>query len=156
MKKNANNTVEKIKKIVKIDNDNLGYKIHTNKQIITCFIDNNSDCCENWGFITTEDKLEQYVGSELLSIKLIDMDYKSHPLLINHNFPDILDENDDNLDDNLDENDDNWHGNETSFCFIDVNTSVGVLQFAIYNTHNGYYGHKVKIKSNQLNHETML
>jgi len=31
----------------------------------------------------------------------------------------------------------------TSTMFINIDTSEGLLQFAAYNSHNGYYGHSV-------------
>lgn len=71
---------ELINKIVKVDNNNLGYEIHTNEQLITVFIDNNAGCCESWGFITTEDKIEDFIGTELVSLAVVDIDYKQHPL----------------------------------------------------------------------------
>ena len=40
--------------------------------------------------------------------------------------------------------------------FINIETSKGTLQFAVYNCHNGYYGHAVKVISEQLNVETYL
>ena len=69
------------------------------------------------------------------------MDYKQHPL--------VLSWREDNPDSYFSDG-------ESAFCFIDINTSVGKLQFAIYNTHNGYYGHEVEIKSTQLTHECTL
>lgn len=127
--------MEIIKNIVKVDDAYLGYEIHTDQQVITVFISNSSGCCENWGFLTTEDTISEFIGSELLSLEVIDMDYKSHPLT----------------------KDGEWYLEyEDVFCFVDVNTSQGKLQFAIYNMHNGYYGHSVEIKSNQLNYSTVL
>ena len=124
--------IEKITKFVKFDNDNLGYEIHTNKQVISLQISNSGNCCESWGLITTEDTLSDFVGAKLLGIELVDMDYKSHPLTM----------------ENVDFNNPNNEG--TSFCFIDINTSKGKLQFVLYNTHNGYYGHSIEIKSNHI------
>jgi hypothetical protein len=124
---------EIIEKIVKVDNIQLGYEIHTNKQVITCFIGNVSGCCENWGFITTEDTIQDFIGAKLLGINLIDMDYKTHPLTY-----------------------DMEYGDEGGFCFVDILTSKGTLQFALYNLHNGYYGHTVEITSNQLAHSMTL
>ena len=34
-----------------------------------------------------------------------------------------------------------------SAMFINVETTRGLLQFAAYNEHNGYYGHEVKLVS---------
>lgn len=123
------NDKETIVKIVKINDTNLGYEIHTNKQVINIFINNQSDCCESWGAITTEDTLKDFNEAELLSIAIVDYDYKKHPLL-------------------KDEKD--FYCEEGAAIFIDVNTCKGLLQFVLYNQHNGYYGHNVSVKSNQL------
>lgn len=127
--------MEIIQNIIKFDNySKLGYHIYTDAQVISAQISNSGSCCESWGFLTTEDNIQEFIGADLLSIELIDMDYKNHPLT----------------------KDDEYSIDECSFCFIDFNTSKGKLQFAIYNSHNGYYGHSVEIKSNQLNHSTTL
>lgn len=124
--------METIEKFVKVDADDLGYEIHTDQQVISFLIDNSAGCCENWGYITTEDTLSDFVGAVLLDIKLIDMDFESHPLTKG------------------------MYSTEMSYCFIDVITSKGVLQFVLYNQHNGYYGHTATITSKQLVHHTVL
>lgn len=127
---------EVINKFVKVDNDSgLGYEIHTNEQIVRFIIDNGSSCCESWGFITTEDTLDSFLEAELLSLAVVDMAYDKHPLT-----KDAFE----------------WGLDEGSVCFVDVNTSKGVLQFALYNIHNGYYGHSVEITSKQLDYSTVL
>ena len=40
--------------------------------------------------------------------------------------------------------------------FINVNTDRGTLQFKAYNNHNGYYGHMVRVHSEQLKLEETL
>lgn len=47
-------------------------------------------------------------------------------------------------------------GIDVECVFIDFETSKGKLQFVLYNDHNGYYGHYVTIKSNQLNIEKII
>lgn len=126
---------EVIRQIVSVNNDNLGYQIYTNKQVINLFISNRSQCCEDWGVITTEDTLDDFIGTELLGISSIDFDYKNHPLTLNK----------------LDS-----FGIDVGCVFIDFETSKGKLQFVLYNDHNGYYGHYVTIKSNQLNLEKII
>lgn len=126
---------EIIAKIVKVDDDtNLGYEIHTDKQVVTMFISNQGDCCESWGVITTEDTLSDFIGAELLTLSTVDYEYKNHPLTKDDGF---------------------WGSEDGGGCiFIDVNTSKGKLQFVLYNQHNGYYGHSVTIRSNQFNEDT--
>lgn len=129
---------EILNKFIEINNDShLGYEIHTSEQVISILISNYSLCCENWGIITTEDSLQDFVGSELLSIEVVDMDYKTHPLTMN--FLEVSGYND-----------------ETGICFIDINTSSGKLQFVLYNKQNGYYGHHVTINSNQFKHNDLI
>ncbi len=125
---------EVIAKIVKVDDDtNLGYEIHTNKQVVTIFISNQSGCCESWGVITTEDTLSDFIGAELITLSTIDYDYKNHPLT---------------------KDDTCWGYDEGGCIFVDVETSKGKLQFVLYNQHNGYYGHSVTIRSSQFNEDT--
>ncbi len=127
--------MEKIISIVKIDDNDLGYKITTDKQVVSVLIDNVGGCCEDWGFITTEDSIQDFVGTELFGLEIVDTDYKNHPLTIDNNQFDSCDMN---------------------ACFVDLLTSRGRLQFVLYNEHNGYYGHAVSIVSNQLNYSTIL
>jgi len=114
-----------------------GYKITTNKQVISILICDEADGCESYGIITTDDDLPYYVGAEVVSIVSVDMDYKAHPLF-------------GMIEPNIDLDD----GNELECCFVDMNTSLGKIQFAIYNCHNGYYGHRVLVKSEQLSLDT--
>lgn len=34
--------------------------------------------------------------------------------------------------------------------FVDIKTDCGTLQLAVYNSHNGYYGHEVLIRENNV------
>jgi hypothetical protein len=119
--------MEKIKDIIKVhDETYLGYKVITDNLEISIFINNSSTCCESWGIITTEDDIKYYIGAEFLNVEAIDMDYKNH---IFNNLPEL---------------------HEGDYCFVNLTTTEGVLQFAFYNIHNGYYGHNVIIKINNL------
>lgn len=73
--------VETIKEIKKRDDDQLGYEITTDQQVIQLLISNNSSCCEQWGVITTEDDISDFVGANLLFISLVDADYNTHSLI---------------------------------------------------------------------------
>lgn len=114
-----------------------GFKVITTQQTIGLYIDNVQDCCEHWGYFMSNDNLQDFVGSELLSIELTDtalntikMDKEDLPPTGKY-----------------------WEG---GIMFVNLNTSVGVLQFVAYNEHNGYYGHSAKIVSSQLTHEEIL
>ena len=108
-----------------------GFKVKTTGQEIVLGIDNQQDCCEDWGYFLTEDETEKFVGAELLGVEITDPDLSHRKL------PDY----------GLDEGE---------AMFVNVKTSRGTLQFVAYNAHNGYYGHRAVVKSTQLNHEVVL
>lgn len=111
-----------------------GYKIVTDKQEILILINNSQQCCEEWGYeacsekgiLETQDDLDDYIGAEILDIEIVDTEkdiYKS-------------------LTDKV------YRFYSSNAEFVNVKTSKGKLQFAVYNAHNGYYGHKIYIKFN--------
>lgn len=101
-----------------------GYKIHTTKQIIEMGISNGQSCCEDWGYFFTNDDIKSFYGAELYNIEVVDEILQKEKLV------DVYD---------------------GGITFIDFVTSKGVLQFTMYNEHNGYYSHYGYIKSIQLN-----
>lgn len=107
-----------------------GYRIQTTEQEILCLIDNNQYCCEDWGYLISEDNFSPFIGATLLSIYVTDL------ALEKVNFTENL-----------------YDGGAV---FINFATSVGVLQFVAYNSHNGYYGHSVILQSNQLELEEVI
>lgn len=86
-------------------------------------ISNGQNCCENWGYLTSEDNLQQYVGAELLSVKVVD------EALNVETCPDVY---------------------EGGVTFINVETSKGMFQFVAYNEHNGYYSHDCVLIENSV------
>lgn len=105
-----------------------GYEVETDKNSIRVLIDNSQQCCENWGyFICNGEATEQYIGKVLTEVRLTDTDCRTK----------MLEE----------------HGLSTTwteiqfvdFCFADGD----VLQIAVYNEHNGYYGHDILVLVNQ-------
>ena len=114
-----------------------GYIITTTEQVIKLLIDDEGQCCENWGYFMSEDDINDFVGADLLDIKITDTELREG-LLEQHE---------------LDVND-RWF--EGGVMFVDIITLNGVLQFVAYNEHNGYYGHEAKVISKQLNHEEYL
>ncbi len=117
------------------DKDEEGFVIVTNKQEIEILIDSYQACCEKWGYITSEDDFEDYIGSELLEISLADDALQSTILKLAA---------------------DGVSSEYTDCMFINVNTSKGLLQFTLYNSHNGYYFHRATIRSTQLTADTHL
>jgi len=105
-----------------------GYKVTTEKQTIWVLIDNNQNCCEDWGYLHSEKDvggLIRFSGADLLSVKIVDEEY---------NVSDI-----------------DLGGLECGRAvFVNFETSKGLLQLVAYNSHNGYYGHEVRVVSDKL------
>lgn len=113
---------------------NDGYQIVTDKQVITVAISNSQDCCENWGYLMSQDNLQDFIDAELLEVKVVDTALNSH-------VKDFLKED---------------YVSESSCMFVNFETSAGTLQFTAYNEHNGYYGHEAFVISNQIEYSTDL
>jgi hypothetical protein len=114
------------------DSEMDGFKITTDKQEILIGIQNEQNCCEDWGFFLSEDCLNYFIGSELLDIELVDDCW------------------------NVEKLKGKYGDKEDNYMFVNFITSQGVLQFTAYNNHNGYYGHYAVIKSHQLIHQSTL
>lgn len=99
-----------------------GFEIVTDKRNIFLLIENGQSCCESWGtFETNGEDLTKFSGTELLSIDTVDtaLDKKKYEEKFEYGL----------------------EGGDV--MFVNLETSVGVLQIAVYNSHNGYYGHEV-------------
>lgn len=107
-----------------------GFVIKTDKKTFFLLISNNDCCCEIFGHISSEDDLNQFIGSTLRSVERTDCLLK--------NFSVKLIKNNITREDSI---------------FLTLDTSKGTLQFTVYNRHNGYYGHEVIIG---LGEETIL
>lgn len=101
-----------------------GYKVETSEHKFYVLIDNGQSCCENWGYLTSEDDLEYFIGSELIEVKVTDTTLNQKVL---------TKMNDAYLE-------------EEDIQFVDFKTDKGVFQLAVYNSHNGFYGHNILIK----------
>lgn len=123
---------EIIEQINEIDND--GYEVVTNKQKISLVIDNVQRCCEQWGYFWCNDNTEEFVGSVLSDVKVVDTALNEQTCK------------------------DNSDGKVYEGCvmFVNLETSKGTLQFVAYNEHNGYYGHTAKVISENFNYEAYL
>lgn len=100
-----------------------GYCIETDSRKLYFVINNGQCCCENWGYLSSEDDFGSFIGSELKNVYVTDTKLGT----IVSNMKEDLDAG--------------------SAMFINVETTRGLLQFVAYNEHNGYYGHKVKLVS---------
>lgn len=104
-----------------------GYEITTNKQIIQFGIDDCQRCCESWGYFSSEDNLNEFIGAELLDIQLTDTALNTKKFEeqgLSTNFLDTM--------------------------FVTFKTNKGLFQLTVYNEHNGFYGHDAVIISQQL------
>ena len=79
-------------------------------------IDGDQQCCEHAGFLSSNDDYSDFIGAEFLTVLTVDT----------NNFVSELKELD-----------------FPEVAFVNVETNKGTLQFAVYNEHNGYYGHDV-------------
>lgn len=94
----------------------VGLYIKTDKGDIKLLIDDRQSCCEDFGalYLETPDDEEKFIDATILKIEDVCIGLTANP--------------------------DNLTGDETQ---LKVTTSKGVLQFAVYNFHNGYYSHAV-------------
>ncbi len=112
-----------------------GFIIITDKQSIKIGVSNDQDCCERWGHFVSHDNLDDFIGAELHGVYLVDTALNEQKL--KEHFEYGMDE-----DDNL--------------MYVNLDTDRGILQFTVYNSHNGYYGHAAVVISEQLQHECTL
>ena len=108
-----------------------GFKITLTDKEILLLIDNGQCCCEDFGTIVSDDNFEEFIGAEVRDIETTELDeddYKTKSWLSEEfAYVDVLE------------------------CgFVSLQTSRGKLQFAVYNHHNGYYGHNVRIEVKDL------
>ena len=106
-----------------------GYKVETDKHAFYVLIDNGQSCCENWGYMTSEDNFEPFIGVELFEVNVTDVGLNQKVLTKMGN--DYIDNDE--------------------IQFVDFKTSNGTFQLAVYNSHNGYYGHGILVaKDNEI------
>jgi hypothetical protein len=112
-----------------------GFVIKTSEQTIKIYIDDGQSCCENFGYFVSEDDFQDFIGSNLLDITITDTCLNTKKLEENgleHGF------------------------DGGGIMFVNLETNNGTLQFAAYNSHNGYYGHSAGVVSKTLNHTVIL
>jgi hypothetical protein len=124
----VNKMYEKITKIEEVEDKMAGYKITTSAQEISILIANFQSCCEDYGYMVSEDDLESFIGADLYSIKTVDSALTVNELSLKE-----------------------YSIDQGACVFVNLETSKGTIQFTLYNQHNGYYSHDVKITSKQLN-----
>lgn len=119
-----------------------GFRVITTAQTITLAIDDESSCCESWGYFLTEDNIEKFIGAELRGVSITDTN-RSHRTFIAYPDPGCDSKQNEDLDCG-------------DVMFVDIETNRGVLQFVAYNAHNGYYGHDARVSSRQLEYSVVL
>jgi hypothetical protein len=119
----------------------VGFDIKTTEQTITLAIDNDSCCCESWGYFLTEDDTEKFIGAEIRGLALTDMNRSKKAFKTSWD---------------SDDREDAIHLDYGGVMFVDIETDRGNLQFVAYNAQNGYYGHTARISSKQLEHSEIL
>lgn len=105
----------------------VGYKVETDLHTFCVLIDNEQLCCENWGYMTSEDDLDYFVNTELLEVKVTDTALNQKVLTK------MSDE----------------YVNANEIQFVDFVTDKGTFQLAVYNSHNGYYGHSIVVAKDE-------
>lgn len=105
-----------------------GYKIKTSEHEYMILIDNGQCCCESWGYFSSDDDFARFIGKKLLSVECTDTALNTQK--VEETAP---------------------YGFECGgIQFVDFKMSDGsVLQFAVYNEHNGYYGHPIIIAKDE-------
>lgn len=98
-----------------------GYKVKTSEHEILVLIDNGQLCCEDWGYFSSDDDLSQNIGGELLAVELTDtaLNVKAIEERFEYGF------------------------DSGGIQFVTFKTNRGDFQLAVYNAHNGYYGHGI-------------
>ncbi|WMT42840.1 hypothetical protein RE628_11440 [Paenibacillus sp. D2_2] len=99
-----------------------GYKVDTDNHTLYVLIDNGQCCSESWGYLSSEDDLNKYIGSTLTEVNLTD-------IALNQKRVDYS----------------GYYKEAGGIQFVDFHTDSGVFQLAVYNGHNGYYGHGILI-----------
>ena len=98
-----------------------GYRITTTEHTYLILIDNGQCCCESWGYFSSEDEFSNYIGKELASVELTDKALNQKKF-----------------------EESGYYDDDGGIQFVDFKMADGsVLQFAVYNAHNGYYGHPI-------------
>lgn len=126
--------MEKILSITESNFDGYeGYIVLTDKQTIKVGVSSGQECCEEFGYLQSEDDIEYFVGSNLISIGLTDKAYNN--IIFKVEEIGIY---------------------EGGAIFVNFSTDRGLFQLAVYNEHNGYYSHYIIIESQQLNLKTEI
>lgn len=97
-------------------------------------IESGQGCCENYGYLTSSDNVKSFIGADFKNITLVETPLN---LLTTEQLEkaDVM---------------------EGSCMFVNIETSIGLLQLVCYNEHNGYYSHETVVISKGLNSSQTL
>lgn len=112
-----------------------GYEIHTDKHRFLILISNEQNCCESWGYFASNDDFNDFIGKTLIEVSLTDKALNNKVL-----------------------EGSGYYEDDGGIQFVDFRFSDGSkLQFAVYNAHNGYYGHPILVAKDEdiLTHDTL-
>lgn len=114
-----------------------GYEVQTNQQLMRFLIENDTQCCENWGYLWSNDSPQEFIGAALLGVSLTDTGLQTKAIEQAYEA-------------------ESGDGEAANIMFVNIETDRGLLQFVAYNAHNGFYGHDVLIDCQQLKHKGEL
>jgi hypothetical protein len=103
-----------------------GFTVVTNCQRIHLGVSTGQSCCERTGYFMSEDNLAEFIGAKLIGVTVTNTALRTYEAV------EYLDEG--------------------GVMFVNLNTDRGTLQFAAYNSHNGYYGHEARVDCQQIHH----
>ena len=127
-------SIEEVHTNTRCFNAESGFKVTTDKQVITLMIDSYQQCCETWGYFFCNDDTQDFIGSALYEVSITDTALNTEIFNVEVE----------------------GHDQERRVMFVNLQTSKGTLQFVAYNAHNGYYGHHASVKAQQLTHKDHL
>lgn len=110
----------------------VGYQIITDQQTIKVGISDGRCCCEDFGYLITNDEIKDFIGANLISVSIVDR-------ALNNKKIEQLE-----------------YLYSGGAMFVNLETSNGILQLVAYNAHTGYYGHDAVLVSKQLNHDELI
>lgn len=103
------------------ENGGDGYSIWTTVMLIEFWISNERQCCESWGYFSSDDDLSRFIGKEIDRIELDSEKCGSYEIPEDAKSLDC-----------------------GGIRFITVHLADGdSFQLAVYNAHNGFYGHDI-------------
>lgn len=106
-----------------------GYAVTTESHTYSIIIENGQNCCENWGYFSAGGEFSDFIGKKLVKLRIQSTESAE-------SFREL----------------DRMEIESSSAEFVDFIVDDGmVLQFTVYNEHNGYYGHDIYVlKDNEV------